>query len=103
MEVMLEIYKSLNELGMEWKKKKGIDWPEIGVRPSGSTYSVEVEQILEDFAEEYDVDYRMGKPRPDKKTESAEEKLAQNLFVVETRHRYGNVMVGPFLLHGDRQ
>jgi carbon catabolite-derepressing protein kinase len=94
MEVMLEIYKSLDSLGMEWKRKKNIAWPDIGHRPSGSSYSGEVEQILDDYADANGgKEYKMGRPRPDKKSETAEEKLAQNLFVVETRHRYGNVMV----------
>lgn len=94
MEVMLEIYKSLDSLGMEWKKKPTINWPDIGLRPDGTGYSVEVEQILEEYTRHGDgKEYRMGRSRPDKKAETAEEKLAQGLFVVETRHRYGNVMV----------
>jgi carbon catabolite-derepressing protein kinase len=93
MEVMLEIYKSLSSLGMEWKSKEDIAWPEIGRRPVGGSYTEEVEVVLDNYREINGEDARMGRPRPDKKAEAAEEKAAQNLFVVETRHRYGNVMV----------
>ena len=93
MEVMLEIYKSLDQLGMEWKKKKDIVWPDIGTRPENSAYSSEVEQILDVYTEQTGNEYIMGRARPDKKVEQNQEKTAQNLFLVETRHRYGNVMV----------
>jgi len=97
MEVMLEIYKSLDQLGMEWKKKKDIVWPDIGTRPENSAYSSEVEQILDVYTEQTGNEYIMGRARPDKKVEQNQEKTAQNLFLVETRHRYGNVMVGSSL------
>jgi hypothetical protein len=93
MEVMLEIYKSLGSLGMEWKKKSDISWPEIGVVPEGG-YGKEVEEVLDNFKDNHGAEYQMGqRRRPDKKVEQAEEKVAQALFIVETRHRYGNVMV----------
>ena len=98
MEVMLEIYKSLDSLGMEWKKKKDIVWPDIGTRPEGSGYSSDVEQILDVYTEQTGKEYVMGRSRPEKKAEQNQEKTAQNLFLVETRHRYGNVMVSPFPL-----
>jgi hypothetical protein len=94
MEVMLEIYKSLDQLGMEWKKKKDIVWPDIGTRPENSAYTPEVEQILDAYTEQTGQEYIMGRARPDKTAKSNQEKMAQNLFLVETRHRYGNVMVG---------
>ena len=93
MEVMLEIYKSLGQLGMEWKRKEVIEWPEIGVCPQGG-YGPDVDKVFDQYKENHGAEYQMGRRRrPDKKTEGAEEKLAQALFVVETRHRYGNVMV----------
>jgi carbon catabolite-derepressing protein kinase len=98
MEVMLEIYKSLDSLGMEWKKKKDIDWPDIGIRPENSAYSSEVEQILDAYTEQTGKEYVMGRSRPEKRAEQNQEKSAQNLFLVETRHRYGNVMVSPTFL-----
>jgi hypothetical protein len=100
MEVMLEIYKSLDSLGMSWKKKKNIAWPNIGKRPAHEAYSEEVEQILAQWSEQNEEkEYPMDRPRPDKETRVAEEKASQNLFLVETRHRYGNVMVSSLCLH----
>jgi hypothetical protein len=101
MEVMLEIYKSLASLGMEWKKKETIEWPEIGPRPDGSAYSEEVETLLEQYEEVYGQPHVFGGYRPDKKAESDKEKAAQNLFIVETRHRYGNVIVSLGLRNTD--
>nr|XP_019047640.1 CAMK/CAMKL/AMPK protein kinase [Kwoniella bestiolae CBS 10118]OCF26570.1 CAMK/CAMKL/AMPK protein kinase [Kwoniella bestiolae CBS 10118] len=76
MEVMLEIYKTLNVLGMQWKKKEDIALPEIGGAPPGG-YTEEVEAALEQFAEET----------------GARPKSAQSLYHVETRARYGDVIV----------
>lgn len=94
MEVMLEIYKTLQLLGMEWRKKDGISLPEIGPVPPGG-YTEEVEETLgkhrEDHPEKEPV--QMGKKPPAKKEAAAIDKAAQGLFFVETRARYGDVMV----------
>lgn len=92
MEVMLEIYKSLNGLGMEWKKKKGMQWPDIGPLPEGG-YSEEVDALLEQYQASNRPIPEMGKPKPPRAELVAREKAAQDLFIVETRHRYGDVMV----------
>lgn len=94
MEVMLEIYKTLQLLGMEWRRKENIPLPEIGPVPPGG-YTEEVEEALWKWREE-NPDKEppaMGRKPPGKKEAAANEKLAQGLFFVETRARYGNVMV----------
>ncbi|WWD08124.1 hypothetical protein V865_006235 [Kwoniella europaea PYCC6329] len=93
MEVMLEIYKTLNVLGMQWKKKEDINLPEIGGAPPGG-YTEEVEAALEQYAEENNGTRPvMGKKPPTKKEVLAQEKSAQSLYHVETRARYGDVIV----------
>ncbi|WVQ97489.1 hypothetical protein IAU59_004603 [Kwoniella sp. CBS 9459] len=93
MEVMLEIYKTLNVLGMQWRKKEGINLPEIGGAPPGG-YSEEVEAAIEQWQEENDGQRPvMGKKPPSKKEASAQDKAAQSLYHVETRARYGDVIV----------
>lgn len=93
MEVMLEIYKTLQLLGMEWRKKDNIALPEIGPLPPGG-YTDEVEDVLEKHRGSADKEpVTMGKKPPGKKEAAAIDKTAQGLFFVETRARYGNVMV----------
>lgn len=92
MEVMLEIYKTLSLLGMQWKRKEGIDFPEIGPEPSDG-YSIEVQTILQDYLSERGEAYPMGRKAPPKKEILAREKAAQDLYLVQTRARYGTVMV----------
>jgi carbon catabolite-derepressing protein kinase len=94
MEVMLEIYKTLQLLGMEWRRKENIPLPEIGPVPPGG-YTEEVEEALWKWREE-NPDKEppaMGRKPPGKKEAAANEKAAQGLFFVETRARYGDVMV----------
>ncbi|WWD21907.1 hypothetical protein CI109_106395 [Kwoniella shandongensis] len=93
MEVMLEIYKTLNVLGMQWRQKEGINLPEIGGAPPGG-YSEEVEAALDQWADEHGGQRpQMGKKPPPKKDAAAQEKAAQSLYHVETRARYGDVIV----------
>ncbi|ORY24882.1 putative SNF1A/AMP-activated protein kinase [Naematelia encephala] len=93
MEVMLEIYKTLNVLGMEWRRKEGIGMPEIGPPPPGG-YPEEVQAAIEQWAEEHDGQVPvMGKKAPSKKDVSAQDKAASSLYLVETRARYGDTMV----------
>lgn len=94
MEVMLEIYKTLQLLGMEWRKKDGISLPEIGPVPPGG-YTEEVEETLWKYREDHPdrEPVAMGKKPPAKKEAAAIDKSAQGLFFVETRARYGDVMV----------
>ncbi|OWZ41836.1 carbon catabolite-derepressing protein kinase [Cryptococcus neoformans] len=91
MEVMLEIYRTLNVLGMQWRLKD-IPLPDIGGAPPGG-YSEEVELVLEDLKEKNGERPVMGRKPPSKKDAMAQEKLAQGLYHVETRARYGDVMV----------
>jgi len=99
MEVMLEIYKSLSGLGMEWKRKKGMQWPDIGPLPTEG-YSEEVDALLDQHRANGQQIPEMGKPKPPKADVVTKEKAAQDLFIVETRHRYGDVMVGHPLVSG---
>lgn len=71
MEVMLEIYKTLRALGMEWKEKKDLGGLG-GVRRSG-------DKVLIERAREYDgyVDLR----------------AASSIYFVETRARVQDVVV----------
>ncbi|EIW68573.1 hypothetical protein TREMEDRAFT_31675 [Tremella mesenterica DSM 1558] len=92
MEVMLEIYRTLGTLGMQWKKKEGIGMPEIGNSPPGG-YSEEVEQMLEQWKDVNGEGLVMGRKAPPKKEVQAQEKAAQGLYLVETRARYGSIMV----------
>ncbi|WWC87330.1 uncharacterized protein L201_002219 [Kwoniella dendrophila CBS 6074] len=93
MEVMLEIYKTLNVLGMQWKKKEEVALPEIGGAPPGG-YTEEVEAALEQSADQNEGQRPiMGKKPPTKKEIVAQEKSAQSLYHVETRARYGDVIV----------
>ncbi|WRT65192.1 uncharacterized protein IL334_002135 [Kwoniella shivajii] len=93
MEVMLEIYKTLNVLGMQWRKKEAIELPEIGGAPPGG-YTEEVEVALDQYTETNNGTRPiMGKKPPTKKEMQAQDKQAQNLYHVETRARYGDVIV----------
>lgn len=93
MEVMLEIYKTLNTLGMQWKRKDGITMPEIGLPPDGR-YPEEVDLAIEQWTAEHGgVAPVFGVRNPGKKEISAHEKAAQNLYLVETRAQYGEVVV----------
>ncbi|WVR04282.1 hypothetical protein IAU60_001282 [Kwoniella sp. DSM 27419] len=93
MEVMLEIYKTLNVLNMQWRRKEEIPLPDIGGAPPGG-YSEEVEAALDQWAEEHDgLRPEFGMRAPTKKEIVAQEKAAMSLYHVETRARYGDVMV----------
>lgn len=91
---MLEIYKTLQLLGMEWRKKEGIALPEIGPVPPGG-YTEEVEETLWKYREDNPdkEPVTMGRKPPGKKEAAAIDKAAQGLFFVETRARYEDVMV----------
>lgn len=94
MEVMLEIYKTLNVLGMQWRRKEGISMPDIGPPVSASEgYTEEVVGAMEQWSAETGVDCVMVKKAPPKKDTNAAEKAAQGLYLVETRARYGDIMV----------
>jgi carbon catabolite-derepressing protein kinase len=93
MEVMLEIYKTLGILNMEWRRKEGVNMPEIGPAPPNG-YPEEVEAALQQWAGEHDGAYpAMGKKAPGKKDAALQDKAAQSLYLVETRARYGDIMV----------
>ncbi|KAK8846590.1 hypothetical protein IAR55_005676 [Kwoniella newhampshirensis] len=93
MEVMLEIYKTLNVLGMQWRQKEGINLPDIGGAPPGG-YSEEVEAALDQWADDHGGQRPpVGKKPPAKKDAQLQEKAAQALYHVETRARYGDVIV----------
>jgi carbon catabolite-derepressing protein kinase len=79
---------------MEWRKKDGISLPEIGPVPPGG-YTEEVEETLWKYREDHPdrEPVAMGKKPPAKKEAAAIDKSAQGLFFVETRARYGDVMV----------
>lgn len=91
MEVMLEIYKTLVTLGMQWKRKEGIGMPEIGP-PLADGYPEEVNAALSQWAAHHG-EVQMGKKQPPKKETSVQDKAAQNLYLVETRARYGEIIV----------
>lgn len=93
MEVMLEIYKTLGALNMQWRRKDGIGMPDIGLAPPGG-YPEEVDAAIEQWTAEHGgVAPRFGQRAPPKKELSANEKAAQNLYLVETRAQYGDVVV----------
>lgn len=94
MEVMLEIYKTLGVLNMQWRRKEGITMPEIGP-PTAEGYPDEVVSAIEQWTGETGQTVQMGKKAPAKKEAGAAEKAAQNLYLVETRARYGDIMVSP--------
>lgn len=97
MEVMLEIYKTLAVLGMQWKRKEGIDYPEIGPEPADG-YPPDIVSVLQDWEVERGIPHNMGAAAPTKKEIVAREKAAQDLYLVQTRARYGAVMVRSSLL-----
>lgn len=84
MEVMHEIYKTLQTLGMEWKKKPGFTgpWDEYG-RPVESAEKAHAAKDLSSAV-------RKEKKQKEKQQE---EKYSQGLFFVETRCRIGDVVV----------
>lgn len=93
MEVMLEIYKTLSVLGMEWRTKEGIDLPEIGP-PAPEGYPEDITAALEQWASYHGGEVpEMSRKAPGKKELAAQEKAAQGLYLVETRARYGDFMV----------
>ena len=92
MEVMLEIYKTLNTLGMQWRMKDGVDLPEIGPPPPEG-YPEEVGAAMEQWVKQGGATPEMGKKAPSKKDVSTQDKAAQGLYLVETRARYGDVYV----------
>lgn len=92
MEVMLEIYKTLNVLGMQWRRKEGISMPDIGP-PTAEGYPDEVVSALDQWTGETGQAVQMGKKPPPKKEAGTAEKAAQGLYLVETRARYGDIMV----------
>lgn len=92
MEVMLEIYKTLATLGMQWKRKDGIDYPEIGPEPPEG-YPPDIVSVLQDWEVERGIPHGMGAAPPSKRDILAREKAAQDLYLVQTRARYGAVMV----------
>ena len=103
MEVMLEIYKTLGTLNMQWRRKEGIAFPEIGLSPQGG-YPEDVDAAIEQWTAEHGgVAPVMGKKAPPKKGMTAQEKAAQGLYMVETRTQYGDTVVsfhGVSIAHG---
>lgn len=97
MEVMLEIYKTLALLGMQWKRKEGIEFPDVGP-PTAEGYPVEVHTALAEWEAANGGPYPMGRKAPPKKEILAKEKAAQDLYLVQTRARYGSVMVSQVFL-----
>lgn len=98
MEVMLEIYKTLGVLNMQWRRKDGISMPDIGTPiPSIGGYTEEVEAAIEQWTGETGAKVEMGRKAPAKKEAAAVEKAAQGLYLVETRARYGDIMVSSHL------
>ncbi|CAD6588078.1 MAG: Protein kinase [Tremellales sp. Tagirdzhanova-0007] len=102
MEVMLEIYKTLNILGMEWRRKDGVNLPEIGPPPPGA-YPEDVEIALAQWISQGGTAPQMGKKAPSKKDIAAQDKVAQGLYLVETRARYGDVRMDLQLYRVDSQ
>lgn len=92
MEVMLEIYKTLVTLGMQWKRKEGIGMPEIGP-PTPEGYPEDVIAALNQWAATHGEVPTMGKKPPAKQDKAAQDKAALNLYLVETRARYGDIIV----------
>ena len=66
--------------------------PEIGLPPPGG-YPEEVDAAIAQWVEQGGTAPSMGKKTPSKKDVSAQDKAAQGLYLVETRARYGDVMV----------
>lgn len=91
MEVMLEIYKTLSVLGMQWKRKDGIELPEIGTAPPEG-YPEEVDQAIEGWAAQGGK-VEMGQKVPGRKEAQHLENNAKSLYLVETRSRYGEFIV----------
>lgn len=77
---------------MEWRRKDGVNLPEIGPPPPGG-YPEEVEAALAQWISQGGVTPQMGKKAPSKKDIAVQDKVAQGLYLVETRTRYGDVMV----------
>lgn len=92
MEVMLEIYKTLGVLGMQWKRKTGISMPEIGPEPEEG-WPDEVAAAREQWETENPELVGLPKKPLGKKEAAAQEKAAQGLFFVETRSRHGDIVV----------
>lgn len=92
MEVMLEIYKTLGVLGMQWKRKTGILMPDIGPEPEEG-WPDEVAAAREQWEHEYPELAGQPKKPLGKKESATQEKTAQGLFFVETRSRHGDIVV----------
>jgi carbon catabolite-derepressing protein kinase len=60
---------------------------------SSGGYTEEVEAAIEQWNGETGTRIEMGKKAPAKKDISAADKAAQGLYLVETRARYGDIMV----------
>ena len=67
--------------------------PDIGPAVDEDGYPEEVEAAIEQYEQETGQQVQMGKKMPGKKEVAALEKAAQGLYLVETRARYGDVMV----------
>ena len=115
MEVMLEIYKTLQVLNMQWRRKAEIGLPDIGPRLSKSlfrpledddgnplpveeddgklVYNDEVDSVLSSHTTATGEKVEMDRGKPAKKEAAALEKAASSLYLVETRARYGDVVV----------
>jgi len=78
MEVMLEIYRTLKALGFEWKRK-----------------DADIIEVKSQKAEEEEMKRSEKRSRKD---EEERVKKAQDLYFVETRCRYDDVLVGALSL-----
>lgn len=85
MTVMLEIYRTLQTLGFEFKRK--------------DLHSSTLEEPVEDDPGETESEKR----RRRRKAEEEKVKQAQDLYFIETRCRLDNVVVSPILLSGAKQ
>jgi carbon catabolite-derepressing protein kinase len=77
----------------QWKRKEGIGMPEIGRPPPPDGYPEEVENAMTRWGEAHGEQLFMGKRAPPKKDTAAQDKAAQSLYLVETRARYGEIIV----------
>jgi hypothetical protein len=76
--------------------------PEIGRPPPPDGYPEEVENAMTRWGEAHGEQLFMGKRAPPKKDTAAQDKAAQSLYLVETRARYGEIIVShPVILHSN--